>query len=177
MRERLYLLKGKNVAIVAQDDYFGDAQAFVTSRQPRFNYLDLIGEHGKKYDITEVKKSMSQPSLAIGYKNFFTIIHSDGRYLGDISIFKLKSSYLFNLVILEPNKGFGTEVVNLITEYAFNSLFLINISVKIYQNNPEAFRFFIKRGFKYASTYDDNYVVYGVNYVADFLYLENPKLS
>lgn len=176
MKERLILVRGKNLSIVAQDEDFGDAENFVKSRSHNSELLDIIGAHGNKYDVAMVKKYMPEPNLEIGNKKIFTIIHNeDGRYLGDIRFLKVDSVYELGIVITEPKKGFGTEVIQLASDYAFNSLSAKSVCVRIYQNNPISFRFFTKLGFRYTSTSNDGYTVNGIPYSEDWLYLDNPE--
>lgn len=178
MKERLVLMRGENVSIVAQDKDFGDAENFVKSRPKDSNLLDIIGAHGNVYDVAMVKKHMPEPSLEIGSKKVFTIIHNeDGRYLGDVRFVKMGLVYELGIVITEPKKGFGTEVIHLASEYAFNSLSAKSVCVRIYQNNPISFGFFTKLGFRYTSTINDGYTVNGVPYLENWLYLDAPKLS
>lgn len=174
MKERLVLVRGRNVSLVAQDKDFGDAENFVKSRPNGSKLLDIIGAHGNKYDVATVEKYMPEPSLEIGDKKIFTIIHNeDGRYLGDIRFVKTDLVYELGIVITESQKGFGTETIKLASEYAFNSLSAKSICVRIYQNNPISFRFFTKLGFRYTSTTNDGYAVNGVSYLEDWLYLDS----
>lgn len=178
MNERLVLVHGKKVSIVAQDKDFGDAENFVKSRPNNSKLLDIIGAHGNTYDVVTVKSHMPDPSLEIGDKKIFTIIsNEDGRYLGDLRLIKTALVYELGIVITEPQKGFGTEAIQLVSEYAFNSLSAESVCVRIYKNNPISFNFFTKLGFKYRSTSNDGYTINGVSYLEDWLYLDAPKFS
>lgn len=178
MKKRLVLIEGKNVSIVAQDKDFGDAENFVASRPAGSKILDLIGANGNSYDTATVEKYMPEPSLEIGNKKIFTIIHNvDGRYLGDVRFVKVPdedSVYEFGMVVTEPKHGYGTEALKLVSNYAFSELEAKRVCVRIYQINPISFRFATKAGFKYEKTTNDGYTVDGTLYLEDWLYLDSP---
>lgn len=175
MNERLVLAKGEKVSIVAQDATFGDAEGFVSSRNDATT-LAQIGAYGNKYDAETVAKYMPEPSLEIGNKRIFTIIaNDDGRYLGDIRLERIQDSiyYQIGIVVItaERNKGFGSEALKILSQYAFDCLNVDKLYLRVYQNNPKAIKLYNRLGFTYEKTSDDGYEVEGIHYLEDWLYI------
>ena len=175
MNERLVLVKGNKVSIVAQDKHFGDAEGFAFSRSDAVT-LANIGAYGRTYDAETVAKYMPDPSLDIGDKRIFTIIaNDDGRYLGDIRLERIEDSpyYQIGIVIIngERNKGFGSEALKILSQYAFECLNVDKLYLRVYQNNPKAKKLYMRLGFSYEKTTDDGYEVDGIHYLEDWLFI------
>ena len=54
-------------------------------------------------------------------------------------------------------KGFGTESMNLIVEYAFNTLNLHSVELELFADHPQAQRCYEKVGFKLMGRHRDVY--------------------
>ena len=174
MKERLVLVNGKVVSVVAQDKEFGDAENFTLSRSDA-ETCNLIGAHGNTYTVEKVKEYMPEPSLDMGDKKIFTIIsNSDGRYIGDIRLVRINNEvFEIGICILpeERSKGYGTDAIKAIIGYAFNSMEASKVTLRVYQNNPRAKRLYERLGFRDEKTVDDNYIIDGVNYLEDVMYI------
>lgn len=174
---RLVLVKGNKITIVAQDKNLGDAENFAKSRQ-ELNTLAQIGAYGNSYTYESVAKYMPSPSLNIGNKKIFSILsNEDSRYLGDIRLEKLNdTSYQIGIVIVqnERGKGYGSDAIRTLSNYAFKNLGVDKIYLRVYKNNPRAISLYLRLGFIYEKTEDDGYVIEGINYMEDWLYISSP---
>lgn len=174
MNKRLELVTGEKIKIVAQDNYFGDAKMFAKSRSDDVTKAQ-IGAYGNTYTEETVAKYMPEPSLEIGKKKLFSIISKDdGRYLGDIRLEEMAAGiYQIGIVIIqsERNHGYGTDSIQTLCRYAFEKMNAHRVYLRVYQNNPKAKELYIRLGFVYEKTEDDNYVIDGINYPEDWLYL------
>jgi len=111
--------------------------------ESRFTRHDL--QSTKKY----VKNSIENPDLI-----FFAIIRKEGeKHIGNIKIGPIDRHHKtgpIGLMIGDKKswgKGFATEAIKAITEYAFNSLNLNKIHAGAYENNIGSIRAFEKAGF------------------------------
>ncbi len=170
--KRLTFVEGSKVAIVAQDASMGDAKNFTISRKDE-ETLNQIGAHGNVYKENVVADNMPNPSLSFNEKKVFTIINKiSNEYLGDIRLIKWSDTdYEIGIVITqgERNKGYGSDSIKAICNYAFNALGAKRIFLRVYQNNPRAKKLYQKLGFVYERSEDDNYIIDGVNYFEDYM--------
>lgn len=175
--QRLILTSNSNIAIVAEDNNYNDAENYIKSRQEK-QTKDQIGDYGKQLDINKIKKRMANPNLEIKDKKIFTIIsNKDDRYLGDIRLVYNNDRKLYEIGIVitpeERSKGYGSQAIKLLSTYVFDTLKMDSIFLRVYQNNPNAKRLYLKLGFKYLETINDGYTVDGINYPEDILILKN----
>ena len=173
MKKRIIFANGNLISIVDQEKALGDAENFMLSRQNPYTCA-LIGTYGKKYELEKIKQNMPEASFEISNKKIFSIIHKiDGRYLGDVRITKLeeKNEYEIGILITERNKGYGTDTIKTVSEFAFNTLHAEKLHVRIFANNLISYSFFKKLGFKQYKTKNEFYRVNGINFRTSFLCL------
>jgi len=105
----------------------------------------------------------------------FAIETFTGRYIGNCALHKInwfRKTAEFGIVIGEKNywnRGYGTEAVDIIVEYATKKLKLRSIVLNVYEYNKRAIRVYAKCGFKlkkilkkdhyYNRNYWDTYVM------------------
>ena len=53
------------------------------------------------------------------------------------------------------NKGYGTDVMNVLLRYAFMELNLLRVTLSVFEYNPRAIRSYEKAGFRHHYFYDD----------------------
>lgn len=160
MKERKKFLTGKRISIVGQEALL-DAKPFLKSRSDTAT-LELIGEKANGLNLQKVFDEMRHRE-AIGntFPNMVwsIVTKKDEHYVGDISFFPLEDSYGIKVVILskERNKGYGTEAINLLSNYFLMHPDIKNIYVQVYSNNPNAFALFKRLGFHFCHTIDSDH--------------------
>ena len=83
-------------------------------------------------------------------------------YLRDVDYEHKKAE--FGIFIGEEDSvgsGYGTEAVNLITEFGFNKLKLHSIYLRVLAENKNAIKCYQKAGFKQKTTYEDEAIING----------------
>ena len=174
MKKRKNFLIGTHICIVQQEALL-DSKAFLRSRLED-STLALIGEkrsnisHDKIFDEMRHREiaGNSLPNMA-----WSIVTKKEEQYVGDISLFPLENSYGLNIVILseERGKGYGTEAINLLTNYFLLHPKVDRIYAQIYANNPNAFCLFKRLGFHFCHVIDSNYrLANGSNCYAYLLY-------
>ncbi len=82
---------------------------------------------------------------------FYSIVISDGTHIGFASAYNFTGIDVeFGIRIWDPtywNKGFGTEALNLLVDWAFKSSPINTIIVKVVESNARAIRCYEKCGF------------------------------
>lgn len=166
LSRRTILISNDEVAIVKQDAELGDAEHFVESRKDK-NVLNQIGAHGNEYFVDIVKRDMINIHSE---RSIYTIAAvNNGRYLGDVRIIKNKDDCELGIVILEQerNKGYGSKVILLASQYAFDELKVKKVYLKVNHNNPRAKNLYENLGFQYEKTISKGYVIDGIQILTD----------
>jgi len=120
------------------------------------NYLEKIASNPNSHQFSIILKAndklIGTYSLhEIDFLNGFCLV---GGFIGDIE---------------DRNKGYGTEALTMICDYAFNVLNIKNIVGQVYSFNKPSIKSYEKVGFKLAGTIIKNYFYRG-NYHDEYYY-------
>jgi len=102
----------------------------------------------------ETEKRWIEEALKNGDQSYAIVLNETDELLGNIGLFELKQIYgtaTLGLFIGEEEKrgkGYGTEALKLMVGYAFDVLNLRNIMLNVYEFNENAYKSYIKAGFK-----------------------------
>ena len=124
----------------------------------------------EKWSLEKIKDFVIQTKKSNDYL-FFAIISKDrDKHIGNVKIGPINRIHNFadiGMIIGDKsfwNKGFATETLKLIVDYAFNKLKLHKLTAGIYANNISSIKAFEKAGFliegvrKKQYFYNDNYI-------------------
>lgn len=118
-----------------------------------FKTTDYIGHSGKLNTIDGERKYLEESALKDGY-NFAIVKLENDELLGSCGIEEIDSIHrIATLGIFigeekDREKGYGTEVINLLLDYGFNYLNLHNIKLNVFSFNERAINCYKKCGFK-----------------------------
>lgn len=129
-----------------------DAETFLTWMND-FDVTDYIGRSDKILTLESEKNWIEEKAKESGY--FLSIVTLDNdQLIGNISLNEV--NFLHRYAVLgimigdneNRNKGYGTEAINLLLDYAFNYLNLNSVSLTLLACNARAKRCYEKVGFK-----------------------------
>ena len=107
----------------------------------------------QRWTIIKLKQYISEITIDL-HNLFLAIVLKNGnKHIGNIKIGPINTFHKFadlGLVIgdkSEWGKGYGTEAINLATDYAFQKLKLHKMSAGVYANNIASYKAFIKAGY------------------------------
>lgn len=154
------IITGKGKVLLTERIPETDAVEFVNTRQD-VETLDLIGACGNTYDVETVKGYMRKPN---DDKNIFlSLIHSESEtYLGDIRLVHMEGGMGEIGIVInreERGKGYGTDAMKAIIEYAFEKLNLKSVCLRVYDCNPRAKALYERLGFRTVKTVRDGYII------------------
>lgn len=143
-------------------------------------YLDLYTQWVNDFEtmsyLSKFIKPMTVESEEDWYNNVikiedtinFTVFDLEtGNPIGTVALFKIEHVHKtaeLGIMIGDKNywsKGFGTETVQLITDYGFTCLGLHNILLKVYAYNPRAVRAYEKAGYKVVGKWRESHRIAG----------------
>lgn len=134
---------------------FEDVEAY-TKWMNDFNITDYTGVSSNVYSLEKEREWLEEKLKYSSNKDMlFDIVAIDGdRLLGNISLIGI--NYIdrkANLGILigendDRSKGYGTEAIRLLLDFAFNYLNLNNVGLSLIECNNRAKRCYEKAGFK-----------------------------
>ena len=107
----------------------------------------------KSVTIDELKEYISEKNKSKGCL-FFGIFLNDKNHIGNVKLEPIdfeKKTANFSIMIGDKeywNQGYGTEVIKLIIDYAFNTLKLEFITLGVKANHKVAIKLYEKIGFK-----------------------------
>ena len=142
----------------------------ISSEDNLDDYLDWMNDY-EIVKYTESKgRSYSRQDLIDfiilmnnSIENHFWGIFADDKHIGNIKLgnidFKNKKGDI-GLIIGEKSqwgKGYATEAIKLLTEFAFNELNLKKVFANIYEVNKGSFNAFIKAGYQQCAIYKEHY--------------------
>lgn len=150
------ILKGKFVRLSAFDPE-EMSKAF-----PRWNrnseYLRLLNMWSRPMQSSKAAaKWMEEESSELSVSSYYFSIRTlaDDTLIGELSLDVVDWSgrdAFVGLGIGEPeywSKGFGTDVMNILLQYAFMELNLKRVSLGVFEYNPRAIRSYEKAGFRH----------------------------
>ena len=150
------ILKGKFVRLSAFDP------EEMSKAMPRWyrnsEYLRMLNMYSRpmlspKAAIKWMEEEVGEMSVASYYFSIRTL--ADDKLIGELSLdvvdWSGRDSFV-GLGIGEPeywSKGYGTDVMNVLLEYAFMELNLRRVSLGVFEYNPRAIRSYEKAGFRH----------------------------
>ena len=112
--------------------------------------------------MTGTRKPFTEEEVRDAYKRFmedpdrrdFAVCTADGTIIGDAAIQEIdreNKKAVFRIALhsnQQFGKGYGTEAVLLLQEYAFEELKLNRLELQVFSHNPRGIRAYEKAGFK-----------------------------
>ncbi|AZS15092.1 GNAT family N-acetyltransferase [Paenibacillus lutimineralis] len=111
-----------------------------------------LGSASQSYSLLREKNVLE--NLAKENHNYAIVLQETDELLGNCSLFAINEVHRtaeLGIFIGEEtarNKGYGTEAIQLLTEYGFKILNLNNIMLKLYEFNHSAYKCYDKAGFR-----------------------------
>jgi RimJ/RimL family protein N-acetyltransferase len=102
----------------------------------------------------ETERKWIEDALKNGDHSYAIVLNEGDELLGNIGLFDVKQMYgtatvgLFIGEAERRGKGYGTEALKLLAGYAFDVLNLSNIMLCVYEFNENAYKSYIKVGFR-----------------------------
>lgn len=138
-----------------------------------FKVTDGIGESSNLITIDYYKKWFESGK----YQYFFSIIKLDEeKLIGYCDLYNIDFKNQVATIGItigeneERNKGFGTESINLLLDYAFNYLNIRNVMLEVKSFNKNAISCYEKVGFKECGRRHESYYLNGKYF--DIIYME-----
>ena len=145
------MLEGKNITLrpLRMTDWKKTIQwrNNVTIKKMAMMHPFPITEMVEKKWYEDILKSTSDKTV------YFTIIQKDDTPIGFVKLYNINYTHkncALGIVIgesEEQSKGYGKEAMELIIEYAFNTLNLNKITVEVVENNYKALSLYERLGF------------------------------
>jgi spore coat polysaccharide biosynthesis protein SpsF len=128
---------------------------------------------------TFITSTQSQPNLI-----FLAIIDSQtDKHIGNIKLDKINSIHQvaeLGIMIGEPDywgKGYGSEAIQLVIDYAFRTLNLRKITLGVLSGNRNAYKCYVKLGFEREATVRDQFFADGTYHDQIIMSKWNPSYS
>ncbi len=147
---------GKHVRLAAVDPEEMSKRLTHWSRDSEYMRL-LNGEALRMNSAVANKKWLEKDLEEASPDLFYFTVHSlaDNVLIGDIAIevssWSARNAFI-GLGIGEPearNKGYGTDLMNVILRFAFMELNLWRVTLNVFEYNPRAIRVYEKAGFRH----------------------------
>lgn len=150
------ILLGKSVRLAAVDP---EEMAKAASHSVRDSELDRLMDssaaslHSPKAFKEEIEKELEDPDSSTFYFSIRSC--ADNALLGDIALdvdeWNTGNGFVGLAVYDRANwgKGFGSEAMHLLLEFAFNEVNLRRVSLTVFDYNPRAIRSYEKAGFRH----------------------------
>lgn len=161
--ERVYLSPINIEDAAKYTEWLNDLEITINLSMPHNTYtleqekeaLKRLSQDGYNYAI--VNKKDNQLLGNCGLMNVDLI-----NRIGEVGIFIGNKDFW--------NKGYGTEAMKLLLDYAFNLLNLNNVMLKVYAFNKRAFKCYQKSGFKEIGRRREAHIIAGEKY--DEIYMD-----
>jgi RimJ/RimL family protein N-acetyltransferase len=149
------LLKGKLVALTAPDPE--EMGRFLSASNRDSEYKRLLDDDPPRLHSVKKSKEWLEKELGeMGETMYWFAIRSveDDRLLGDINldVTRWNAREAFVGLGIGPRefwgRGYGTEAMQLVLEYAFLEVNLHRVSLTVFEYNPRAIRSYEKAGFR-----------------------------
>lgn len=114
----------------------------------------MIAHEPRVYD-REGELAWIQENLADGTMLFSMLERATGRFIGNTDLREFDAGRAVLGISITPamqDRGFGTEAVERMVQYGFETLGLDAVELKVYAHNPRARHVYEKLGFKVVST-------------------------
>ncbi|MCL2109076.1 MAG: GNAT family N-acetyltransferase [Oscillospiraceae bacterium] len=114
---------------------------------------DGLGDSAEQFNLINEKKWL-EDMLEKGEPCFAIISEKNDELIGSMGLFEIKQihgSAMVGIYIGDAEnrgKGYGTEAMKLLINYAFNVLNLRNIMLNVFEFNENAYNSYLKVGFK-----------------------------
>ena len=162
------VVKGNRIIlkILSPEDVTQDYVAWMQDEE----VVQFMESRGESYTLEELKGYVKRMNESHNDFLFGIYTNDNNKHIGNIKIGEINLIHKFgNLGLFIGNKekwggGYGTEAVNLATEYAFQELNLNKLTAGIYGNNTGCYKAFLKAGYNEAGRlkkhrlYKDEYV-------------------
>lgn len=119
-------------------------------------FIEAVQENYSKSDLQSYLESrINNPEI-----KFWGIFLESGKFIGTIKLepinWKNKTAWLGIMIgdSSERGKGFGSQALNLVLDYAENTLNLKAIFLGVHENNTPAIRIYTKSGFEVCTVND-----------------------
>jgi len=114
----------------------------------------FLESRGRSYSIEDLKNYVAKIKESKSDVLFGIFENDNSMHVGNIKIGKIDSLHMhaeIGIMIGDKEcwgKGYGTEAIGLVLEYAFNELCLNKLTAGMYSENVGAFKSFVNNGFK-----------------------------
>ena len=141
-----------------------------------FKVTDGTGKSGLLYTINTEKEYMEKMTKKENAANFAIVTLEDDKLIGNCGITNINIKDRIGVLGIfigeedKRGKGYGTEVINLLLDYAFNYLNLNNIMLIVKSFNDTAINCYKKVGFKEIGRRRQSYYLNGKYY--DDIYMD-----
>jgi len=129
-----------------------------------FNQPQVMFQCGFEKPTTEEEM---KTCITVNHKSkdsvWFTITDLDGNLIGETGLLRMFPAWhQTDLTIIIPHeahqgKGYGTEAIRLLMDYAFGDLGFHRLAIGVVGFNTDALRFYKKNGFKKEGIQEDGY--------------------
>jgi RimJ/RimL family protein N-acetyltransferase len=157
MENRRIIMKGENVGLA---EMLAEDQPFFQKWLSENEELRRIIENPEIPD-EESQRKWFQRNLEPDRKMFSIIVLDDERLIGHCGFVEIDDTAQtgqLRITLGDTNvhgKGYGTEATQLLLRYAFDTMGLASVWLRVRDDNPRAIRVYEKTGFTPAGTDDD----------------------
>lgn len=166
------MITGKNIFIklLSVDDVTNDYANWLNDPETN-KYLESKWKNHNLEDLKEYVKHMNNTE---NNKLFGIFLLENKKHIGNIKIGNINQIHRFAEVGLmigdknSLNKGYGTEAIKLVTEYAFKHINLNKLVAGMYLNNIGSYKSFIKAGYREVGIYK-KHIFYNGEYIDQYI--------